>query len=649
MWRRLSFRAKLVSVGLAVQIAAMLLTGWHSAYLIDRYFRAELVARAQRQAPLLNAALAAPMVQRDYATLQAILNESLSKDVASYIIVCDTKGRAVGQAGWPENSAKPDATLPQPITLADGSTRFDFKAPLRLENQVLGVLHFGLSGSSIADARNQMLLAMGLMGLAVLVLFSILLVALSIVLTKPLRQLAAASRQMHAGNFDVTLKAGSGDEFGTLTEDFRHMAHEVKQKIANLTASEALQRQTLADLQQEHVALELARTAAETANRAKSDFLAKMSHEIRTPMHGILGTVDLMNDGSLTAQQQQRIEVIQRSGSALLDVLNNVLDFSRIQAGKFELDAVEFNPGDLALDTASLFAAIAATKGMGVTAEVHREVPKRIRGDATRLRQVLVNLVGNAVKFSERGSVRIRMRPHAERELLVEVEDDGIGIAQEAIARIFEPFSQADNSTTRRFGGTGLGLAISGQIIKLMGGELNVESTPGRGSTFRVIVPFQPATLSETVAVAASDIGVPRRFNALVLLAEDNQVNQFLAKAMLAKLGCRIEIAANGVEAIAMFKATPFDLILMDCQMPEMNGYTAATAIRALESTTNLPPTPIVALTANVEDGERERCLAAGMNDYLAKPFSLAGIAMMIEKWLPLKPSADQEKHRSTV
>jgi CheY-like chemotaxis protein len=354
--------------------------------------------------------------------------------------------------------------------------------------------------------------------------------------------------------------------------------------------------------------------------------------------------VDLLRDGALDATQQERIAVVQRSGEALLEVVNDVLDFSKIQSGKLELESVVYNPGNIARDTADLFTPRASGKGIKIQLEIAADLPRGVHGDPTRLRQVLGNLVSNAVKFTERGAVTLRLRMVQTGEagadcLLIEVQDSGVGIAPEAMQRIFEPFSQADDSTTRRFGGTGLGLAISSQMVKLMGGELTVESTLGQGSVFRTQLPARVADVTEAAVApvaAVVDSSMPLR-NKRVLLADDNKVNQLLAQTILTKLGCKTRIAATGVAAVALFVEGEFDFVLMDCHMPEMDGYEATAAIRALEATAGNGRIPIVAVTANVMQGERERCIAAGMDDYLSKPFRMNDMAAVMEKWIAVK------------
>jgi len=260
------------------------------------------------------------------------------------------------------------------------------------------------------------------------------------------------------------------------------------------------------------------------------------------------------------------------------------------------------------------------------------DVPPRVNSDPVRLRQVFANLISNAVKFTEQGIIYVDLSKASTGHLRFAVRDSGIGIAPEAIQRIFEPFLQADDSTTRRYGGTGLGLAIVNQIVRLMDGELTVESTPGKGSTFCAV--FAAPAIEAPAADAVVDMARPSSFNLRVLLAEDNQVNQLLAQTLLTKLGCSTRVANNGVEAVKLFSEGGFDLVLMDCHMPEMDGYGATAAIRALEAkSAHAARIPIVAVTANVMQGERERCIAVGMDDYVAKPFRITDIAAVLKKW----------------
>ena len=381
--------------------------------------------------------------------------------------------------------------------------------------------------------------------------------------------------------------------------------------------------------------LERAKLAAEAANEAKTRFLATMSHEIRTPLNGVLGMNGLLLDTPLSAVQRKYVETVRRSGESLLDIINDVLDLSKLEAGRMELEMVVFNPATLIEEVVSLLGARAAQKGIRLGAHRTGDLPPWVRGDMGRLRQVLFNLVGNAIKFTERGEVEVygaqRALADDRVELTIGVRDTGIGISAVAIPTLFDRFTQADSSTSRRFGGSGLGLAICGQIVELMQGRIELDSQPGTGSEFRVRVPLAlaampPVAAPERVVVATDES--PRQ--ALrILVAEDNHVNQMVIVAMLEKLGHFSDVVGDGLEAIAQVQAAHYDLVLMDIQMPQMDGEDATRAIRALPAP--LDRIPIVAMTANVMREQCEAYLAAGMNDHLAKPMTIEALEAAIE------------------
>jgi PAS domain S-box-containing protein len=372
---------------------------------------------------------------------------------------------------------------------------------------------------------------------------------------------------------------------------------------------------------------------AEAANRAKSEFLANMSHEVRTPMNGILGMTELALDTDLSTEQREYLDVVKFSATALLKVINDILDFSKIEAGKLDLDPIEFDVRAVLGSTLKPLVVRALEKGLKLACDIAPEVPDILVGDAARLRQVLVNLVGNALKFTEHGSIQVTV-VRAEQtgqtiRLHFSVKDSGIGVPAEKQDLIFEAFSQADGSTTRRFGGTGLGLTISKQLIETMGGRIWIESENGLGSTFHFTTQLE---LQRPLRLQIALAGLVKRNGASaiaaltnttsglnILLAEDNVVNQKVATYLLQKQGHKVVLAINGKEALAALKCDSFDLILMDVQMPEMGGLEATEIIRAAEKGTRRH-LPIIALTAHAMKGDRERFIAAGMDGYVSKP-----------------------------
>ncbi len=624
-----------------------------SARSMQRDLLVQLENRGVSMVEFLAGHLAAPIYELDYDRIHALVTATLRQSDVVSITVYDERGRVLddGSGSIPAFEAPSEDRVPaQALGLAgirtwtdEAAATLTAAAPVLVGDRLVGGVSVVLSREPIEEDIAAMRGALAELGAQAIgeALVTTMVAALAAALgagvlswiaarrlVEPVHVLTRHTVEIGRGNYAARIGSERRDELGDLARSFDEMAD------ALLAERETSERFRLS-LEEYSRDLEVARDQAEAASEAKSRFLATMSHEIRTPIHGVMGVTDLLRTTNLDAHQRAYLSSIRRSNEALLSVIEDVLDFSKIEAGQLALREAPFDLIGLRDDLEAMFGEAAARKGLDLAFRTEPDLHRHFVGDLARLRQILTNLVGNAVKFTESGGVIVAItRGPGDREQGVdvvrfEVVDTGIGIEDQDIEHIFDAFIQADGSTTRRFGGAGLGLSISRQLVELMGGEIGAESEPWRGTTFWFDVPLQRA--APVSVPAPSD--APATFDADVLLVEDNELNQLVALETLRSLGCKVDVAENGRLALDAVERRAYDLVIMDCNMPEMDGFAATRAIRRTEAKTGRHQL-IIAATANALVGDRELCIEAGMDDYLTKPFSRDSLASTLALWL---------------
>ena len=627
-------RTRMLAISLGPALLLTLLLTAYFTYSRLQDLRQELTHTGQLIADQLAPAAEYGVIAGNTPVLQKLLQATLDTPHVRFIEVRDRNDNILVYVeqlpGALQNAAPIDifhSTIQrQRIALAsdpllDGASEGDGQSG----EDYLGRVVVGMSNDAFSQRQQEILLKAALLAAFALILTFLVARRLAQRLSAPISTMGQAVEAIQSGDYKTSLPILDDGEIGDLARHINNLA-------SGLDRASREQEQAISQLIS-------AREEAEQANRAKSDFLAMMSHELRTPMNGVLGMLQLLETTEQTREQAEYTALATESTEHLLKVINDILDFSRIERGALELECIPFNLLELVQGSALVFQHSAQQRGLALELQIQAGLENiEVCGDPTRIRQILVNLLGNALKFTEEGAIHLSLEwqalDHDVLWLTCAVHDSGIGISPERLEHMFDAFQQADSSISRRYGGTGLGLAIARTLAERMGGTLQAESKEGSGSTFTLEIPL-PFQQSPAHRQQAAGDAAPVAAGQEILLVEDNPVNQTVIEAMLRSLGYRVTLVADGIQAVRSAERQRYDAILMDCRLPVLAGYSATRAIRAQE---NGRQVPIIALTANALQGDRENCLQAGMNDYLAKPFKRAELQRILQRWIGSQP-----------